>query len=457
LPGARETLQLAGSAHIHVKKKTINGNNKLELFGNRYDYSMNTSLENISMDFQHAVIASEDHRFYDHGAPYILAKFAQASVLCAMNKINPFSDTACHGNSTVPQQLARNLFLSEKRSITRKFSELLWALKMETGLSKEEILNLYMNRIYLGNGNYGAEMAARDYFLKNASELKPNEAAYLAAAIKRPSWNWHQDRQNATQRAQLILALMKKHGYAEPQVTMPENFKPGLGYKILHKPYLGHLWQWAESDVAPIMTSLPDGNYKVLTTLNAEVEIYAEKALGKEISRLKRIGKKASQGAVVVMKPNGEVLAMVGGVGNKGRFFNRAKRTKGLLPRPPASAFKPVVYLAALESGLKPTSLVYAGPVSIPMVGTTKPYQPENHDGKVYNTVSLRHGLVYSINTAAVHLLHQYVGFDKLTDTAHRLGIQADTLEKKWGLALGQSGVPLIEMAGAYCVFAQWG
>jgi membrane peptidoglycan carboxypeptidase len=457
LPEANETRKLAQSAHIHVKKKSTQGQSKLYLFGNRYDYSMNTSLQNISEDFQHAVLASEDHRFYEHGSPYILAKFAQAGVLCVLKKINPLSNGACPGNSTVTQQLARNLFLSEERSVTRKVSELLWALKMEMGLRKDEILSYYMNRIYLGNGNYGVEMAARDYFGKSASGLSTNEAAYLAAAIKRPSWNWYQDKKGADKRARLILALMKKHGYAEPVDVLPKKFNPRRGYRNLHKPYLGHLWQWSKSEVEPIMKSLPDGNYKVLTTLNAEVEIYAEKALEKEIARLKKLGKPVSQGAVVVMRPDGELLAMVGGTGDKGRYFNRAKRTVGLLPRPPASTFKPFIYLAALESGLEPTTLINAQSVSIPMPGSAKAYQPQNHDGKNYGKVSLRDGLVYSINTAAVRLLYKQVGYSKLFNTVKRLGIQTDTLDKQWGLALGQSGVSLVEMVSAYCVFANGG
>ncbi|WP_153306533.1 transglycosylase domain-containing protein [Desulfogranum japonicum] len=457
LPGAEETRQLARSAHFHVKKYNDNDTSRIRLFGNRYDYSLNTSLENISEDFQHAVVASEDHRFYDHGASYILAKFTQAGLYCAASKLSPLSNGACHGNSTLAQQLARNLFLSEERSVTRKLSELVWALKMETGLSKEEILDFYMNRIYLGNGNYGIEMAARDYFNKKAVDLQVSEAAYLAAAIKRPSWNWHQDRDNANKRAKLILALMKKYGYAEPGDTLHEGFKPLKGYKTLHKPYLGHLWQWAKADVAPLMESFPEGNYKVLTTLNAEVQVYAEKVLSKEIAYLKNIGKPVSQGAVVVMRPDGKVLAMVGGVGEKGRHFNRAKRTTGLLPRPPASTFKPFVYLAALEAGFKPSSSIYAGPLSIPMGGRAEPYRPQNYDGRKYNTVSLHDGLVHSINTAAVRLLHDHVGFDALFDTVERLGIQPETLGKQWGLALGQSGVSLIEMTAAYAVFANGG
>lgn len=457
LPEADETRKLARSAHIHVKKKNVQGESTLQLFGNRYDYSMNTSLENISEDFQHAVLASEDHRFYQHGAPYILAKFAQAGLKCAVKKINPLSNGACQGNSTIPQQLARNLFLSEERSITRKLSELLWALKMEIGLSKEEILSYYMNRIYLGQGNYGVEMGARDYFRKSASVLRTTEAAYLAAAIKRPSWNYHQDRESANQRARLILSLMKKHGYASEKEVLSKNFRPQMGYRDLHKPYLGHLWQWAKGEVEPIMQSLPDGNYKVLTTLNAEVEIYAERALNKEIARLRRAGKRVSQGAVVVMRPDGELLAMVGGAGDKGRYFNRAKRTDGLLPRPPASTFKPFVYLSGMELGLEPTSLINAQPVTIPMPGAQKPYQPENHDGKMYGHVSLRDGLVYSINTAAVRLLYDQVGFPKLFTTLDKLGVETDTLDEQWGLALGQSGVSLMEMVAAYAVFANGG
>ncbi|MCP3889471.1 MAG: hypothetical protein GY702_11465 [Desulfobulbaceae bacterium] len=457
LPEADETRQLAQSAHIHVKKKNVQGQSKLQLFGNRYDYSMNTSLENISEAFQYAVLASEDHRFYDHGAPYIVAKFAQAGLLCAAKKLNPLSNGACPGNSTLPQQLARNLFLSEERSITRKLSELLWALKMEMGLRKDEILAYYMNRIYLGKGNYGVEMAARDYFGRSASDLRTAEAAYLAAAIKRPSWNWHQDKESAIKRARLILALMKKHGFVNPEEVLSEDFRPQLGYRELHKPYLGHLWQWAKGEVVPIMKSLPNGNYKVLTTLNAEVEIYAEKALNNEIARLKRSGKQVSQGAVVVMRPDGELLAMVGGAGENGRYFNRAKRTEGLLSRPPASTFKPFVYLSALELGFEPATLINAQPVSIPMPGAQKAYQPENHDEKKYGNISLREGLVYSINTAAVRLLYDQVGFEKLFNTLERLGIQTDNLDEQWGLALGQSGVSLTEMVAAYCIFANGG
>ena len=150
---------------------------------------------------------------------------------------------------------------------------------------------------------------------------------------------------------------------------------------------------------------------------------------------------------------------MVGGAGDdpKSRGTNRAKRTENLFSRPPASAFKPFLYLAALERGLTPDRFIDAGPVSIPVPGG-KPYEPANHDGAVYRRkVAMRDGLVNSINTAAVHLLHRQVGYKRLFDVLRRLGLETRYLKAKWGIALGQSGVPLIEMMGAYGVLANGG
>ena len=460
LPSIGETRALARSAHVHVRKSGESDNVRLSLLGNRYDYSLNTSLDNVSKHFINAVIASEDRRFRDHGPSYIVAKFIQAGLFCVARKLNVFSSaTGCAGNSTISQQLARNLFLSEPRSITRKLKELLWAIKMELGFSKDEILKFYLNRLYLGRGNFGVELGARDYFAKSSSQLSLYEAVLLAAAIKRPGWNWNQDRKGALKRATLIVALMRRHGYAPEGAKFPSNFRPKMGNRRVTKPYLGHLWQWIQPDVAHALEDLPNGDYKVLTSLNAELEVYAEWHLEAEIKRLRRAGVNATQGAAVLMRPSGEVLAMVGGVGGnvRGRGFNRAKRTTGLLPRPPASAFKPFVYLAALEMGLTPQSRINARPVSIKVKGDPKPYQPQNYDGKVRDFISMREGLVKSVNTAAVRLLHDEVGFERLFSTLTRLGIQTDGIRKQWGLALGSQGVSLIEMASAYAVFANGG
>lgn len=467
LPDADETRLIARSAHIHVDKRTLPSNGtaepgvSLDLVGNRFDYSLNTSLENVSPHFINAVIVSEDRHFGEPALAvrvgYMLAKFAKAAIDCYLLR-HVFSDTLCRGNSTVPQQLARNLLLGEHRGPVRKVVELLWAIKMEYGLGDDEILEFYVNRVYLGNRNYGVEMGSRDYFGKSASQLTRAEAAYLAAAIKKPEWNWRGDRSGALKRGRLILELMRREGYASAKDTLPRSFAPRRGQRRPTRPYLGHLWQWVRGEIEDAMRHLPDGRYKLLTTLNAEVEIYAEHELERELRRWQRKGISVGQGAAVIMRPDGDVLAMVGGVGDgvTGRGTNRSKRTKGLIPRPPASAFKPFVYLAALEQGLTPESIISAEPVDVPGTGAGGSYRPRNHRGERYDKVSLREGLVHSINTAAVRLL-QRIGYDRLFDTLARLGLKTESMRRELGLALGSSGVPLVEMVGAYATFANGG
>ena len=196
-----------------------------------------------------------------------------------------------------------------------------------------------------------------------------------------------------------------------------------------------------------------------MTSLDAEVEIYAERHLRRQVAGLRRAGIRASQAAAVVMRPDGQVLAMVGGVGDSlaARGFNRAKKTEGLIPRPPASSFKPFVYLAALEAGLRPDSTIDARPVSINVPGDPKPYRPQNHDKKNYGYVTMREGLERSINTAAVRLLHDQLGFERLFKTLAKLGLDTTTFVRRWGLALGSEGVPLIDMVSAYAVIANGG
>jgi len=468
LPDADQTRQIARSVHYHVEKTTIpaQGNRgslvRLRLIGNRYDYSLNYSRENISDDFFNAVIASEDNKFDRSTAyrlPYIVFKFGEAT-LCYLAKSTGVRTRDCAGNSTVPQQLARNLLSSEYRSIWRKIVEFVWALKMEYHLENEEILEFYANRVYLGNQNYGVEMASRHYFGKHAKDLSLGEAVFLAAAIKKPSrWNYFDDRSGALQRARLILDLMKQQGYAPAGAVFGAGFRPRRGGVRPNKPYLGHLWMWIEPGARTALSDRPDGKYKVVTALDAEAHVYAKAELVREIRRWQDKGIPVGEGAVVVMRPDGRVLAMVGGAGDdpKSRGTNRAKRTENLFPRPPASAFKPFLYLAALERGLKPDQFIDAGPVSIPIAGG-KRYEPANHDGAVYRRrVSTRDGLVKSINTAAVHLLHKQVGYKRLFNVLRRLGLETRYLKAKWGIALGQSGVPLIEMMGAYGVLANGG
>ena len=468
LPDAEETRRIARSAHIHVAKSTVvTGAGKREMHikpvGNRFDYSLNVSLDNVSAHFVNAAIASEDHRLrelsFGSRVTYIVGKFAQAFFRCALIRATS-NGARCPGNSTVPQQLARNLLGSEHRGALRKAVELVWAIKMEHGLGKDEILEFYVNRLYLGNANHGVEMASRDYFGKAASDLALGEAALLAAAIKKPNWNLRTNRSEALRRARVILKTMKREGYAAPHAALPEDLGMRRGARQPNRPYLGHLWQWARKEVEAHLRELPDGSYKVFTTTNAEIQVYAESELEKEIRRWQRDGVEVAQGAVVVARPDGAVIAMVGGIGDDiaGRGTNRAKRTKGRIPRPPASTFKPFVYLAGLEQGLTPESMISAEPVEFPdeAGGERRIYRPENYDGRRFGMIPMRDGIVHSINTAAVRLLER-IGYERLFDTLERLGLKTQDLRREWGLALGASGVALIEMVDAYSTVANGG
>ena len=328
---------------------------------------------------------------------------------------------------------------------------------MEHGLGKDEIIEFYVNRLYLGKGNHGVEMASRDYFGKQAKDLTLCEAALLAAAIKRPSWNPSTNLEAARKRAEVILATMKREGYAAPRDALPKDLDTRRGTRQRNRPYFGHLWQWAVEEIEAHLRELPDGNYKVFTTLNAEIEVYAEIALERETRRWRRRGVDVAQGAVVVARPDGAVLAMVGGIGDDvtGRGTNRAKRTKKLIPRPPASTFKPFVYLAGLEQELTPESMINAEPIECPDEEGVV-YRPKNYDGERYGKIQMRDGIVRSINTAAVRLLKD-IGYEKLFDTLERLGLETQDLKREWGLALGASGIPLIEMVGAYAMIANGG
>jgi penicillin-binding protein 1A len=464
LPDAATTRHMATTAHIHLQKTTRPaGTTALQFAGSEFEYGFQTQLENISPHFLHAAIASEDWRFYQHGVPYKAAKFLQATLQCGWilgQNILRGQSRQCAGNSTITQQVARNLWIGEARSVDRKIKELLWAIKMETALSKEEILTYYVNRIHLGRRNFGVEMASRAYFGKSPKALTLYEAVILAAAIKSPAWNWATSPQKAIERGNVLLASMKKRHYLPNAIPpIPPTYQPVFGERALRKPYLKHFYQWLEPEIAARLADQPDGQYKVITTLHAEAQLYAEKHLQQAVRRQQKRRVAVSQGALLAMRPNGAVTVMVGGVGDSpsARGMNRAKVTQGLLPRPPASVFKPIIYLAALEQGLTPQSRIDARAIRIPMGPHQPPYEPRNHEDKVYETVTLTEALVDSINTATVRLLYEHLTIDAVKALARRLGIDPSWLKAEWGLALGSSGVPLIEMTTAYSVFANGG
>jgi len=383
-----------------------------------------------------AVIAVEDRRFYDHFGvdPWGLARAMLANLRAGH---------IVQGGSTITQQLAKNLFLTPERTIKRKVQEMMLAFWLERKFTKDEILSLYLNRVYLGAGTWGIDAAARHYFGKPARAVTLYEAAQLAGLLKAPSrYNPVTDRDLSARRTRTVLAAMVDAGFiTEAEAKRAEKEKSVGRARAGDQARYFADWVLAQvpSFVGPITRDLT-----VITTLNPLHQRIAEEELA---GLLAGDGQKrgVGQGAVVVLSPDGAVRAMVGGRDYDASQFNRA--TQAL--RQPGSAFKPFVYLAALEAGRRPDDQVLDAPV------TVGKWSPGNFNDKYHGEVTLREGFARSLNSVAVRLSQQ-VGVDRVAAAARRLGITSD-LDVSPSLALGASEVTLLEMTGAYAVFANGG
>lgn len=396
--------------------------------------------EDFPPDLVHAVLAIEDRRFYSHFGidPIGLARAMLTNLL---------HGKLMQGGSTITQQLAKNLFLSQERTFKRKVQEALLALWLERELSKDEILSAYLNRVYLGGGAYGVDAAARLYFGKPARDMTLRESATIAGLLKAPSrFSPLSNPRLASKRADVVVEAMRDAGYLDEERAVekkgmrappPPPRKPGAVEATRYYT------DWIVEQLGEI-AGTPEGDLVVYTTLDSPLQTSAENALG---AALKSRGEEQhfTQGAVMVMRTDGAVTAMVGGRDYRESQFNRA--TQAL--RQPGSSFKPILYLAALGQGWMPDSLIEDAPIH------DGRYRPENYDGKYYGTTTLESALALSMNTAAVRLMRE-VGPRGVIETARRLGISAP-LDPNLALALGSSGVPMIEMMAAYGAFARDG
>ena len=394
-------------------------------------------LDEMSPYLPKAVIAIEDRRFHYHFGidPIGLAR-AMAS--------NLFAGRLVQGGSTLTQQLAKNLFLEPERTIERKIQEAVLAIWLETKFSKDEILELYLNRVYFGSGAYGADAAARHYFDKSARDLTLGEAALIAGLLKAPSrLSPARDAKAAEERAQVVLSAMLEEGYVtEREVAAALSMKPEKAKRY---------WSGSQHYVADmVMAQLPEliGKYRgdvvVQTSIDLDLQTSAEHAIG---AALKEAGSKRSvgQGALVALDGTGAIRALVGGREYADSQFNRATDAK----RQPGSAFKPIVYLTALEAGRTPESVRRDAPVKI---GS---WTPENYDREYRGPVTLSEALAESLNTVAAQLVME-VGPKSVSQTAHRLGITSK-IANNASIALGTSEVSLMELTGAYAPFANGG
>lgn len=396
-------------------------------------------LKDFPPDLIHAVLAIEDRRFYSHIGldPIGLARAMVTNLL---------HGRLVQGGSTITQQLAKNLFLSQERTFKRKVQEALLALWLEHELSKDEILAAYLNRVYLGGGAYGVDAAARLYFDKPARQLTLRESATIAGLLKAPSrYSPLSNPGLSSRRADTVIAAMRDAGYLD------EDGKSGKSARIPPPPprkpgsveATRYYTDWIVDQLGEIVGT-PENDVVVYTTLEKPVQNAAENALGAAL-RARGGEQHFSQGAVMAMRTDGAVVAMVGGRDYSESQFNRATQAF----RQPGSSFKPILYLTALEQGWRPDSLIEDGPIS------GGKYRPENYESKYYGTTTLESALALSMNTAAVRLMKE-VGPRNVVGTARRLGISAP-LDSNLALALGSSGVPMIEMVTAYGVFARDG
>ena len=385
-----------------------------------------------------AVIATEDRRFYSH---FGLDPIGLARALV----VNLRAGHVVQGGSTITQQLAKNLFLTPERTFKRKVQEMLLALWLEHRFSKEQILEIYLNRVYLGAGAYGVDAAARRYFGKSAREVNLYEAAVIAGLLRAPSrFSPANDRELAAGRAHQVLDNMVAAGFLSgDQASRAESQRTQLAQVTATRSGSRYFSDWASDQVSGF-TGLGSRDLTVVTTLDPRLQDAAERAIAETLNTE---GEKAgvSQGALVAMSPDGAVRALVGGRDYGESQFNRATQAQ----RQPGSSFKPFVYLAALEHGVRPQDRIVDAPVRI---GT---YQPHNYGNKYMGEVTVAEALAQSLNSVAVQL-EQRVGVDNVVAAAHRLGISSE-LNRDLSLALGTADVTLMELTAAYAAFASGG
>lgn len=385
-----------------------------------------------------AVMAIEDRRFYDHFGvdPWGLARALFANVEAGR---------VVQGGSTITQQLAKNLFLTPERTFERKMEEAILAVWLEMKFSKDEILTLYLNRVYFGAGTYGVEAAARRYFNKGARDVSLKESAILAGLLKAPSrLAPTENAAAAEERAQLVLNAMVQAGYiSEAERADAGTVQPRVAV-TRSSPGADYFADWVLEQVPSFIGGTPEGDIVIETTLDLSMQRAAETAV---LTALEKNGEKLNigQGAFVALSPDGAVKAMVGGRSYAESQFNRAVQAQ----RAPGSAFKPFVFLAALEAGYTPQSLVLDAPIKL------KGWNPGNYKKKYAGEVTLIEALARSLNSAAVRLIVD-VGPQATVDVAKRLGILSH-LTAQPSLALGTSEVNLLELTSAYAPFANGG
>lgn len=402
----------------------------LATYGNVYGEWL--EVDDIPVEYVHALIATEDRRFFDHFGLDVrgLARAVWRNVT---------SRGLVEGGSTLTQQLAKNLFLSSEKTAKRKIQEMLLSFWLEMNFSKEEILTIYVNRVYFGSGAYGLDAAARTYFGHDGRRLTLTEAAMLAGVLKGPAlYSPTRDLQRAYQRTEEVLDNMVEASFISPEMAAKAK---KANVEIVSDTAGGdfrYFTDWIFEQI-PGLIGQPTEPVVVYTTLKPDNQKKAAGAVQQIMDR-EGVTRNASQAALVSMDPDGAIRAMIGGRDYNQSQFNRASQAL----RQPGSAFKLFVYLVALERGYTPRTTMRDSPVIL------DGWEPQNYTGDYLGEVSLETAFAKSLNTVAVKLAEK-VNRRSVAAMARRLGITTPIVEEP-SMALGTSEVSLLQLTAAYSV-----
>ena len=400
-------------------------------------YGPPVDLDHIPAYVPAAFVAIEDRRFYEHMGfdPVGIARAVAADLS---------RGRTAEGASTITQQLARNLFLTPDQTMERKAQEIALAVMIEQKYTKKQILALYLSRVYFGNGAYGLEAASQRYFGKPAARLSIAEAAALAGVLKSPThYNPLDEPQRSAERAQIVLDKMVEIGAITPAQKRKALARPVRVYAQAATASAQYFVDWVDGEARQMLGGAPKQDLVVRTTLDLPLDDLAARAASAVVARDSRLG--VQQAALVSLDADGGVRALVGGVNYGESQFNRAVSAH----RQAGSAWKPFVYLTAMEAGQTPEMPVVDEPVII------DGWSPHNYEPEFLGTITLQDALAHSVNTVAARLADQ-VGRNNVAQTAHRLGINSP-INTDPAMALGTTLVTPLEMAQAYSAFADGG
>ncbi|MGH6867069.1 MAG: transglycosylase domain-containing protein [Methyloceanibacter sp.] len=394
-------------------------------------------LEEIPDHMIKATLATEDRRFFEHFGIDVMGTFRALAE-------NARNDAVVQGGSSLTQQLAKNMFLSPERSLSRKIKEAIIAIYLENHYSKAEILKLYFDRAYLGGGSYGVEAAAQYYFAKSIREVTLAESAMLAGMFKAPTrYAPHVNLAASRARSNEVLTNMVEAGYLSEGQVYGARMNPAKIVERADNQTPDYFLDWAFEEVQRLMRGKPDHIVVARTAVDVALQKYAEEALEDTVNKIGR-SRNFDNGALVSMETDGAVRAMVGGKDYGQSQFNRASHAY----RQPGSSFKSYVYLTALQNGFTPETSVSDGFVSCGR------WSPKNYSGGFRGRMTVRTALAKSINTVAVKLSLQ-AGREKVLADLAKMGITH--LKKTCSLALGDNGMTPLEHTGGYAVFAAGG